>query len=104
MPELISALEGDIQHSHGLISYKTKFVSASKKKSGFHILCNDGDEFSIETRYLINASGLYSDVISKKIDVLDNRHIKPIKYAKGHYFKYSGKHPFNNLIYPLANE
>ena len=26
------------------------------------------------------------------------------KYAKGHYFKYSGKHPFNNLIYPLANE
>lgn len=104
VPELISALEGDIQHSHGLISYKTKFVSASKKKSGFHILCNDGDEFSIKTRYLINASGLYSDVISKKIDVLDDRHIKPVKYAKGHYFKYIGKHPFNNLIYPLANQ
>ena len=28
VPELISALEGDIQHNGGLISFKTNFIAA----------------------------------------------------------------------------
>ena len=104
VPELISAIEGDIQHNNGLISFNTKFSEAHKTTSGFKILCNDGNDFIINTKYLVNAAGLYSDLISKQIDVLDNKHYSSIKYAKGHYFKYSGSHPFKNLIYPLASE
>ena len=104
VPELVSALEGDIQHNGGYISFNTTFISAEKIEQGFKISCNDGNSYKIDTRYLVNASGLYSDVISQKIDALDNRHFSSIKYAKGHYFKYSGNHPFNTLVYPLANE
>ena len=104
VPELISALEGDIQHNGGLISFKTNFIAAEKIEQGFKIICNDGSSYEIDTRYLVNASGLYSDTISQKIDALSERHFSSIKYAKGHYFKYNGNHPFTTLIYPLANE
>ena len=104
VPELISALEGDIQHNGGLISFKTNFIAAEKTDQGFKILCNDGSSYEIDTRYLVNASGLYSDTISQKIDALSERHFSSIKYAKGHYFKYNGNHPFTTLVYPLANE
>jgi L-2-hydroxyglutarate oxidase LhgO len=104
VPELISALEGDIQHNDGLISFNTNFIAAEKIEQGFKIICNDGSSYDLDTRYLVNASGLYSDTISQKIDILDNRHFSSLKYAKGHYFKYNGKHPFTTLVYPLANE
>ena len=104
VPELISALEGDIQHNGGLISFKTNFIAAEKIEQGFKIICNDGSSYEIDTRYLVNASGLYSDTISQKIDALSEKHFSSIKYAKGHYFKYNGNHPFTTLVYPLANE
>jgi L-2-hydroxyglutarate oxidase LhgO len=104
VPELISALEGDIQFYNGLISFNTKFVSAQKTSSGFTISCDDGNDFFINTKYLVNASGLHSDIISQQIDTLDSKYYSSIKFAKGHYFKYSGTHPFTTLVYPLANE
>jgi len=104
VPELVSALEGDIQHNGGLISFNTNFIAAEKIEKGFKIICNDGSSYEIDTRYLVNASGLYSDIISQKIDALDEGQFSCIKYAKGHYFKYNGKHPFATLVYPLANE
>ena len=61
VPELISALEGDIQHNGGLISFNTNFIAAEKIEQGFKIICNDGSSYEIDTRYLVNASGLYSD-------------------------------------------
>ena len=104
VPELVSALEGDIQHNGGLISFNTNFIAAEKIEQGFKIICNDGSYYEIDTRYLVNASGLYSDTISQKIDALGEEHFSSIKYAKGHYFKYNGNHPFTTLVYPLANE
>ena len=104
VPELINALEGDIQHNNGLVSLNTKFISAQKNSSGFTISCDDGNKFLINSKYLINASGLNSDLISQKIDTLNKKYYSSIKYAKGHYFKYSGSHPFTTLVYPLASE
>jgi L-2-hydroxyglutarate oxidase LhgO len=104
VPELINALEGDIQHNNGLISLNTKFISAQKNNSCFTISCDDGNKFSINSKYLINASGLNSDLISQQIDTLDKKYYSSIKYAKGHYFKYCGSHPFRTLVYPLASE
>ena len=43
-------------------------------------------------------------ILTLKIDVLNDKDFSLIKYAKGHYFKYNGNHPFTTLVYPLANE
>lgn len=104
VPELVTALEGDIQHNKGVISLNTTFISATKSQNNFKITCNDGNEFEINSKILINSSGLNSEINTRKIFSLDNKYNLPIHLAKGHYFKYSGKHPFNNLIYPLSDE
>jgi L-2-hydroxyglutarate oxidase LhgO len=104
VPELITALEGDIQHNTGIISFNTTFLSAKKDRDFFKISCSDGGNFTIQAKNLVNAAGLTSDSISRNIEPLNSKHIHEIYFAKGHYFKYSGANPFKSLVYPLADE
>ncbi len=104
VPEYVTALEGDIQHSGGLISLRTSFLSAKKKKNKFIVSCSAEEEFSIESKYLINCSGLSNEITLKKIENFPTNKIYKNYFAKGHYFKYSGKSPFSNLIYPVSGQ
>ena len=67
VPELISALEGDIQHNGGLISFKTNFIAAEKIEQGFKIICNDGSSYEIDTRYLVNVQASIQILSHKKL-------------------------------------
>ena len=104
VPDYVAALEGDIQHSGGLISLRTSFLSAKKKKNKFIVSCSAEEEFSIESKYLINCSGLSNEITLKKIENFPTNKIYKNYFAKGHYFKYSGKSPFSNLIYPVSGQ
>ena len=101
VPELILALEGDIQQNNGLISYSTKFLGAKKEGSNFKIELNSGEYFLIKSPILINSGGLSSDVIASSMKDLKAQFIKKVYYWKGHYFKYSGQSPFKKLVYPV---
>ena len=104
VPEYVTALEGDIQHFGGLISLRTSFIAAKKKENKFIVSCSAEDEFSIETKYLINCSGLSNEVTLRNIEDFPRDKIYKNYFAKGHYFKYSGKSPFSNLIYPVSGQ
>ena len=104
VPEYVAALEGDIQHFGGLISLRTTFISAKKKADKFIVLCTADDEFSIESKYLINCSGLSNEATLLNIKHFPKNKIYRNYFAKGHYFKYSGKSPFSNLIYPVSGQ
>ncbi len=104
VPEFVTALEGDIQHFGGLISLRTSFLSSSREKKKFKINCKADDYFSIESNCLINCSGLSNEITLKNIENFPTDKIYPNYYAKGHYFKYSGKSPFSNLIYPVSGK
>ena len=104
VPEYVSALEGDIQHFGGLISLRTSFLNAKNKKGKFIISCLAEEEFTIESKYLINCSGLSNELTLKNITDFPVNKIYKNYYAKGHYFKYSGKSPFSNLIYPVSGQ
>ena len=104
VPEYVTALEGDIQHFGGLISLRTSFLNAKKKKGNFIISCSAEEEFKIESKYLINCSGLSNELTLKNINDFPEDKIYKNYYAKGHYFKYSGRSPFSNLIYPVSSQ
>ena len=104
VPEYVTALEGDIQHSGGLISLRTSFLSAKKRKNNFIISCLAEDPFTIESKFLINCSGLSNEITLLNIENFPNDKIYKNYFAKGHYFKYSGKFPFSNLIYPISGQ
>jgi L-2-hydroxyglutarate oxidase LhgO len=104
VPEYVTALEGDIQHYGGLISLKTSFFKAKKQQERFIVNCKTDDEFSIDSEFLINCSGLNNELTLKNIENFPKNKIYQNYYAKGHYFKYSGKSPFSNLIYPVSGQ
>ena len=104
VPEYVTALEGDIQHSGGLISLRTSFLGAKKKEDKFIVSCSAEEKFSIECKYLINCSGLSNEQTLKNIENFPNDRVYKNYFAKGHYFKYSGKSPFSNLIYPISGQ
>ena len=104
VPELITSLEGDIQHHDGVVSFNTNFLSAKRNGNAFSIKCSDGNKFEIETSILINSAGLGSENVSSNISALKKEFTHKIYFAKGHYFKYSGINPFDSLIYPLPSE
>ena len=104
VPEYVTALEGDIQHSGGLISLRTSFLGAKKKEDKFIVSCSAEEQFSIECKYLINCSGLSNEQTLKNIENFPNDRVYKNYFAKGHYFKYSGKSPFSNLIYPISGQ
>ena len=104
VPEYITALEGDIQHFGGLISLRTTFMTAKKKNNNFLVDCISEEKFSIETKYLINCSGLSNELSLNNIEDFPKNKIYPNYFAKGHYYKYSGKAPFSNLIYPVSGK
>ena len=104
VPEYVTALEGDIQHFGGLISLRTSFIAAKRKHEKFLISCSAEEEFSIESKYLINCSGLSNESTLTNIECFPKESIYKNYFAKGHYFKYSGKSPFSNLIYPVSGQ
>ena len=104
VPEYVTALEGDIQHFGGLISLKTSFLRAAKTNGRFRIDCESEQKFSITSDFLINCSGLSSEDNLLSIKDFQKQDIYKNYYAKGHYFKYSGKPPFSNLIYPISGQ
>ena len=55
----------------------------------------------LQTKYLINAAGIYSAEIAKLID--KSRKID-IQYIKGEYYNYTGKERINHLIYPVPGK
>lgn len=104
VPEFVTSLEGDIQHNGGLVSLNTSFLKAKKKKKTFFIDCKSEESFSLTSKYLINCSGLSSENILNNIVNFPKDKIYTNYLAKGHYFKYSGKAPFSNLIYPISGK
>ena len=104
VPEYVTALEGDIQHFGGLISLRTSFLSAKRKDNKFIVACSAEEEFEIECKFLINCSGLSNESTLANIKSFPKDKIYRNYFAKGHYFKYSGKAPFSNLIYPVSGQ
>ncbi len=92
----------DFEENSGMLFLKTNFISSKKEKNSFKcdLSFNESDNIQLHAKYLINASGLNSVEISKKIHSNYKFNLKQA-YAKGTYFSLSGKHNFDKLIYPI---
>ncbi|MDC0064466.1 NAD(P)/FAD-dependent oxidoreductase [Gammaproteobacteria bacterium] len=101
VPDFITALEGDVLNHDGIISHRTEFLSSIRKKKYFQIKLKADQEFEVFSKNIINCSGLDSYEVSKAISGMRKEFVKKVFYAKGHYFKFTGTHNFNNLIYPI---
>ena len=104
--EFIHSLADDFEINQGIIMKKTCFSAAKmgNEKINMEIINSDKSSFTFTTKTLINASGLSSSENSKKITGKNLPDIPETIPYKGNYFHYSGKNPFNHLIYPLPDQ
>ena len=70
VPELIRSLEFDIWQNDGLISFNTECLKVKKNNNKYEIFCDSSEKFKIDSKILINASGLQSYETLKNFNFL----------------------------------
>jgi L-2-hydroxyglutarate oxidase LhgO len=97
------ALLADAEAHGAVAAYRSRFVCATPKASGFelHIKTGDGETTALSCRILVNAAGLHAPAMAGQIEGLDGKHIPTAYYAKGNYFGTQAAAPFSRLIYPV---
>ncbi len=74
------------------------FLDAEFSLNKWTVKLKGNELYKITSNIVINAAGLDSVEISKKIN--SNIKIPEENFAKGEYLRYSGKAPFSHIIYP----
>lgn len=64
------------------------------------------EQYTFQCNLLINSAGLHAQTLAQNIADFDQASIPELHMCKGCYFNFTGKNPFQRLIYPLpeANE
>ena len=96
--KFMQRLEYNFISKNGMIVYDTSVNDIAINNSKFNVKTNHQD--NLETKILINATGLWSDSISSMLGI-DNL---KIHYCKGEYYKTNKYRDINCLIYPLPSE
>ncbi len=102
--EFALSLQNDIESLGGNIILKSEFTSADFKEDHIEFVLNNDVNQKYKANIIINAAGIWSGKISKKINGLDKSIIPNIKLIKGNYYKLKKKKPFNKLIYPIPDK
>ena len=100
----MSAFYKDSQSMDHDYLFKSEVISIKQLDQGYELFIQNAvDEIeTISCEWVINASGLQSDIIAS---MLGDKFPK-LKYSKGCYFKLGSRwrHAFNHLIYPLPDK
>lgn len=90
------------------IAYNVTVLGIDRKNSSYKIMVRDSDNenFSFESKILINCAGLEADIIAQMagIDIIKNRYA--LIYCKGEYFRIAPKKAakISRLIYPVPKK
>jgi L-2-hydroxyglutarate oxidase LhgO len=103
--ELASSFEKDIKNNSGVVSLQSLITSIEQEDKKFILnVESQAYKYKVSTRYLILAGGLHTEHLIRKSSLSLNTKLRPIRYAKGHYFKLIGEAPFKHLIYPIPGQ
>ncbi|KQT60471.1 MULTISPECIES: NAD(P)/FAD-dependent oxidoreductase [unclassified Aureimonas] len=79
----------------------TRVTALSRQPEGWGVHLEGEEEPTVVARRVVNAAGLTAHAVAAATEGLDPRHVPKVRYARGHYFAYSGAMPFSRLIYPV---
>ena len=102
--EYFKALEKDFCDNKGMVLLGNECLEIEEANDYFEVKIKDLNNdliYILQTKYLINAAGIFSAEIAKLID--KTRQLD-IQYIKGEYYSYSGKEQINHLIYPVPGK
>ena len=98
---LMLSLLGELEDAGGQLVLNSRVVGAESVSDGHRLTVEGGASVTLTADEVVNAAGLGATGLARNwLGLSDSA--KPEQWlARGVYFSYSGKHPFNHLIYPL---
>jgi L-2-hydroxyglutarate oxidase LhgO len=96
--QLMMALQAEIETAGGMVVLNSKVTNLVLKNGELQFDAG-GETFFCKT--LVNAAGLWAQELVSQLQPLSQTAPLPTYYAKGHYFSYQGRSPFQHLVYPL---
>ena len=92
--QLMLSLLADLEKAGGIVVWKTRVESVAASTQGASVLL--GENVEVNAACVVNAAGLGAAEFLPDSDLGYGTRL-----AKGDYFSYSGRIPFNRLVYPV---
>lgn len=100
----MQALEGDLSTHGGMVVLNAPVLRGTADNAGITLAIGGDEPMVLRARTVINCSGLHAPKFAANMTGLDQSHVPQAHYAKGHYYRMSGKAPFSHLIYPVPED
>jgi L-2-hydroxyglutarate oxidase LhgO len=98
---LMLALLGEAETHGAMLAVDTRVEGVRRIADGWAIVVTGEVDPVVAAPVLVNAAGLSAVDVAARIEGGDPALLPVQHYARGAYFAYSGKHPFDNLVYPV---
>lgn len=95
------ALLGEAEAGDALLVKNTQVSRVERRGECWHVHIKDVDGPALSTPIIVNAAGLNAQAVAAEIDGLDPECVPRLHLARGVYFSYAGRAPFQHLIYPV---
>lgn len=97
---LMQAYLGDAESAGARLVLKTQVTRLERRWDGWAVYVEGEDQPVVVARQVVNSAGLHAHELAARTDGVDP---PQVRYARGCYFTYSGRHPFKRLIYPVPH-
>ena len=97
---LMLALQGDIEHSGGVIAFGAPVERLAWTGSHWQVEVGGSDPTELAVDAVINAAGLAAQAVAARTEGYPRDRIPRLVLAKGNYFGCTGRPAFTRLIYP----
>ena len=94
------ALQGDAETHGATLALRTCVAALSPLGTDVALALQEDSGPTLRARLAVNAAGLSAHTLVNSMFSHAGKPAIPIYYAKGSYFRLSGRSPFNRLIYP----
>ena len=97
--EYMTSLVGDIEDAGGAVVLRSRVTAVRRARDEFEVAI-DGEP-GARCRLFVNAAGLWAPELARKVEAGCDLAPRSTFMARGHYFSYAGRSPFEHLIYPV---
>jgi L-2-hydroxyglutarate oxidase LhgO len=98
------ALQGDLEAAGGAIVFESPVSGGGVEAGRAKLDIGGAAPAVVEAKLIVNAAGLAAPALLDKLSGFPAVHRRRRWFAKGNYFKLSGRPPFKRLIYPVPEE
>ena len=94
------ALQGDIEDRGGMLAFNTPVERIARKASGWEVAFGGAEPGVVAVDAVVNSAGHGAQKLARATEGFPAERVPRLVLAKGNYFGFAGRAPFNRLIYP----